>query len=361
MNEIIIKSKIRDFKVKFVDEINIGNLQKIPNSVFIIGKDFYSIYKNILFKKIPKEQLIIIKLNEERKTLKTVIEIYKLLLDKIAKKNLTIISFGGGVNQDVVGFTASTLYRGVDWIFVPTTLLAMADSGIGLKTSLNFESFKNVVGTFYPPLEVLIDVRFLDTLKKIDYYSGVGEIIKLQLMQENSISKIKEIKEKVKILTRSKNKNEVKDIIKECVKIKLDHMEGDEFDKGKRNLLNYGHELGHALESTSSFIVPHGTAVLMGMIFSNLVSLNRGIFDKKTFDDINEIIIPNILKDVVKLDKDFFDPNNILKNMQKDKKRISENLPLVIPGKDLSFNLVQNLTFGECKKNIKELKEFLFN
>ena len=172
MDKLIINTRIRNFSVEFVNDFSfVDELLNIKNYVVIVGQNVYKYYKDIIFSRFPKDRLIILKLNEQRKTLDTVMEIYKKLLPLTAKKNLTLISFGGGINQDVTGFVASTLYRGINWIYIPTTLLAMADSAIGLKTSLNHESYKNVLGTFYPPSQIYINTDFLKTFES--YFAPV--------------------------------------------------------------------------------------------------------------------------------------------------------------------------------------------
>src|SRR3989338_756175 len=208
MDKLIIKSRIRDFSVEFVDDFSfVDELLDIKNYVVITGQTVYKYYKDVIFCRFPKDRLIILKLDEQRKTLSTVTEIYKELLPLTAKKNLTLISFGGGINQDVTGFVASTLYRGINWIFVPTTLLAMADSAIGLKTSLNYQSYKNVIGTFYPPSQIYLNVNFVDTLETKDYYSGVGEIVKFLLMEEDAFDNLEKISSTIDTLTHSPDKS----------------------------------------------------------------------------------------------------------------------------------------------------------
>jgi len=352
---LIIKSRIRDFSVEFVDDFSfVEELLNIKNYIVIVGQTVYKYYKDIIFSRFPKDRVVIIKLNEQRKTLNTVTEIYKKLLPLTAKKNLTLISFGGGINQDVTGFVASTLYRGINWIFVPTTLLAMADSAIGLKTSLNHESYKNVLGTFYPPSMIFICTDFLNTLGKTDYLSGVGEIIKFMLMKKNAIKNLDDSIKKIEKLKLNKDKKFVTNVIKESIKIKKSYMEGDEFDLGKRNLLNYGHEIGHALESTSNFRIPHGIGVIIGIIFANLVSVQRGWIDESLNEKINKLLLlPNIK--TVKLKKEYFDYEIILEKIKKDKKRISDKLPLVLPKKNLNLVKITDLDFVEFKKALQKL------
>lgn len=363
MNEIIINSKIKRFKVKFVNDYSfIKKILAIPYCAIIAGENVYKLYKEIVFDKFLKDQLIILNLNEKNKTLSTVTKIYKRLLKMDAKKNLTIVSFGGGVNQDITGFVASTLYRGINWIFVPTTLLAMADSSIGLKTSLNLNNYKNIIGTFYPPQEIIINVDFLKTLEKKYFYSGLGEITKLFLMKKNSFSNLKKIIVTINQLKNSKTKKLIEDVIKESIKIKLDYMNNDEFDMGKRNLLNYGHEFGHALEPVSSFNIPHGTAVLIGIIFANFVSSKRGMLSHGIYNYINKkLLLPNIPKDIIRLDRNYFNRNNLLKNIKKDKKRISEGLTLILPDSKLKLHKIHNLQINEFYEGTEKVKNLLVN
>src|SRR3989344_8153879 len=361
MSVMNIKSKIRNFKVIFVNNFDfVEELLKTPYYDVVVGSNVYNLYKEAIFSKFPKERLIILELDEEKKTLETVIRIYKRLLKRAAKKNLTLISFGGGLNQDITGFVASTLYRGINWIFVPTTLLAMSDSSIGLKTSLNFQSYKNVLGTFFPPNEIFINVDFLKTLLKKDYYSGVGEVIKLFLMKDNSKKELNRIGNKINKLKLSKDSKIISNIVKESIEIKLSYIIGDEFDKGRRNLLNYGHEFGHALESASGFNIPHGLAVLIGIIFANGVSLKRKWLEKSIFDYINnKLILPTIMDSRVGLSKEYFNKNLLLENIKKDKKRISEKLVLVLPKNNLKLCKIQDLEFWEFEEGLKGLKNIL--
>src|SRR3989344_3378822 len=190
MKTITIQTQLGTFPVHFVSDFKfIDKLFATSYSVVIVGKNVYQIYKK-LFRRLPADRLIVIPMEEQYKTLDTVIKLYTKLLPFTAKRNLTIISLGGGANQDIVGFVASTLYRGVNWIYIPTTLLAMADSAIGLKTSLNFNNYKNVIGTFYPPSQIYMNVDFLDTLSRFDYASGVGEIVKFFLMKKNALREL---------------------------------------------------------------------------------------------------------------------------------------------------------------------------
>ncbi len=361
MDRLTINSAAGKFEVTFVDNFSfIKKLLAIPYYLVVVGKNVHKIYKKTIFDKFPPEKLLVLPFDEERKSLISVVKIYNKLLMQSAKRNIVLISFGGGVNQDVNGFVASTIYRGISWIFVPTTLLAMCDSAIGLKTSLNFGSYKNVLGNFYPPKEIYINVNFLKTLKKKDFYGGVGEIIKFYLMDKNPLKSIDKTIKKIKKLNERNDNKFITKIIKESIKIKLTYMLGDEYDRGKRNLLNYGHELGHALEATSHFRIPHGVGVIIGMIFANLVSYKRGWLDKQSFNSVlNELLLPNIPSDAVKLKAHYFSSANIIEKMKKDKKRVSEKLPLVLPRKNFSLIKITDFDIEECKKRLNDLRKIL--
>jgi 3-dehydroquinate synthase len=361
MDTLKINSKIKPFTVYFVEDFSfIETLTKLENSMVIVGSIVYKHYQKKIFDQFPADKLIVLELDEKRKTLESVTKIYDKLLGLSAKKNLNLISFGGGINQDVVGFAASTLYRGVNWIFVPTTLLAMADSAIGLKTSLNYQSYKNVIGTFYPPSQIYLNVTFVDTLETKDYYSGVGEIVKFLLMEDDAFNNLDKITSTIDTLTHSPDKSFLTNIVKKSIQIKLSYMDGDEFDTGRRNLLNYGHELGHALESASNFAIPHGIAVMIGMLFANQVSNKRKWLTSKTYEYINtHILLNNLQSNVIKLKKEYFNENVILENMKRDKKRLSDSLPLVLPDKNNSLIKITDFSFSECLASICELKKML--
>lgn len=354
---MIIKSKIRNYKVKFVDNFKfLGELAQIKNHILIVDKNVYKLYKNTINKSFIKDNILIIEAIEKNKTINKAVEIYEYLINKSAKRNITIISLGGGIIQDITGFTASTLYRGIHWIFVPTTLLSQTDSCIGSKTSLNFKSYKNLIGTFYPPDEIYINVSFLKTLTKVDFHSGIGEIIKLQLMKEQYPKDFEEIIMKTNEAKR--NASLLPALIKDCLKIKQKYFENDEFDLGKRNLLNYGHSLGHALETSSDYYIPHGIGVIIGIIFSNIISLNRSWLDKKTFNYLNKkLLISNIQ---INLKKKHFDYNILLNLIKADKKRINKGLALVVP--DVKFNMIKinDLSEMEFRKGLELLVKILF-
>jgi 3-dehydroquinate synthase len=351
--KLTIESNIHNYDVIFEDNFNfINKFNDIEDSVLIIDNNVYQLYNNE-FKDINSDDLFLFNAIEENKTFDYVKEIYDFLISKSVKRNLTIISIGGGITQDITGYVASTLYRGVKWIFVPTTFLAMTDSCIGSKTSVNYDKHKNLMGTFYPPHQIHINTNFLDTLEKLDFFSGIGETIKFQLMKEyypKQLKSVYEIVEKVK-----KDKSYRLEIIHNNMEIKLGYMKGDEYDLGRRNLLNYGHCFGHALETSSNYYVPHGIAVNIGMIFANILSNSRNLLSTDDMKYINEnILFPNI---PLKLREKDFNDLILLESMKNDKKRVGKFLSVIIPDSDLKMLKVNDITDVEFKNTFNILKK----
>lgn len=332
MTQLQIHSNLRDYIVSFEDTFDfLSSIAAIEHKCILIDRNVANLYQEQFSSMAHKDEIILFDAIEENKTLEHASILIEQIIAKAAKKNLTIISIGGGITQDLTGFIASTLYRGVHWIFVPTTFLAQTDSCIGSKTSINFKSYKNLLGTFYPPSKIYINPAFLQTLTSLDFYSGIGETIKFQLMKEELDKNFDYIVELVEQAKQDRAK--LLPLIEDNMRVKLSYMEGDEFDQGRRNLLNYGHCFGHALETVTDYYVPHGIAVTVGMIFANAVSVKRGWINKAFFDDLNEKLFkPNI---PLVLNEGHFDRERLLQAMKNDKKRIGKALTMIIP--DSSF------------------------
>lgn len=350
--KLSIHSNIRDYEAVFEEtEAFIDSLSKHSQACFVVDDSVWKIYSSTLLKQISPEQVIVIPIHENKKNLDTVQGLYDRLVEYPAKRNLTMISIGGGILQDVSGFAASTIYRGINWIYVPTTLLAQADSCIGSKTSLNYRSYKNLVGTFYPPTRIHIYTSFLKTLQESDFYSGFGEVIKLHLMggQKSFDSLVK-----LTPLITHRDAATLTSAIQQSLNIKLSYMAGDEFDTGRRNLLNYGHDFGHAVESTSNFNVPHGQAVILGMLAANMIAQQRGLLDAKREIEIAEkLLLSNLL---IKPPPEALEADAMVNAMKKDKKRMGDSLALIMIDNNFMLSRVNDLTSEEVSAVLNELK-----
>lgn len=295
-------------------------------------------------------------ISEDRKNLDTVQELYDQLVERSAKRNLTLISFGGGILQDITGFVASTIYRGINWIYIPTTLLAQADSCIGSKTSLNYHKYKNLIGTFFPPARIHLYTPFLQTQLDNDFFSGFGEVIKLHLM--GGPSQYSQLKELTPAILK-RQPEALLQAIQQSLQVKLNYMAGDEFDNGRRNLLNYGHDFGHALENTSNFAVPHGQAVIFGMLAANIIAHKRGLLDEELEKDIaSSLLLPSL---IIHPDNEAMSAEVMINAMKKDKKRIGDKLALIMMDDHFDFTRVNDLTAEEVASALNILKKRLLD
>ena len=347
LDKLVIKSNIRDYSVYFEsDDKFLHSLAQKDNSVFIVDEKVYNLYKDGFLSSLPQERLITLEINEEMKNISTVCSLYEQIMSYSPRKNMTIISIGGGIIQDVSGFVASSLYRGVNWIFVPTTLLAQSDSCIGAKTSLNFNHYKNLVGTFYPPSEVYIFPQFLKTLSREDFYSGVGEIAKLHLMSgvTDTESFIKSLS-----LIELRDCETLLSLILNSLKIKQSYIENDEFDTGRRNLLNYGHCFGHAIESSTDFTISHGQAVVLGMILANSYAKHVGVLS----EEFEKYIKKNVLDPILVVEIPDIDVNRTVASMRQDKKNLGNGLALVMLTDNYNMQKINNLSESEAEEVLR--------
>lgn len=180
---MIIQSSTKTYHLNIMESFEAAESLAVDEKTFVvIDKKLYELYKTKLFAELPPERVYLLEALEENKQIETALRICEIMTDIPAKRNIKLVSFGGGIVQDVTGFVANILYRGISWTFFPTTLLAACDSCIGGKTSLNYKSYKNLLGTFYPPDEINICTPFFQTLSERDFLSGLGEVVKFNVM-----------------------------------------------------------------------------------------------------------------------------------------------------------------------------------
>jgi 3-dehydroquinate synthase len=329
-NILKIPSKVNNYELAFIESLDyVINLSKQPNTITLIDSNVAQLYPELEITNAISIQCI-----EQNKELQGVDNVIKMLSERRANINTKLIVIGGGILQDLVGFCASIYSRGIEYILVPTTLLSQADSCVGGKTSLNFHDRKNLLGTFYPPSSILIYSKFIQTLPKLDYISGLGEIYKFHILQ-NKISEFN--------LTLP-----LEDMIYDGLKYKIDILSRDEFDRGERKFLNFGHTFGHALESTSKHEIPHGIAVIIGSMIAVMVSKELG-HSVVNYDNIIKTGI-NLIKDSgLNFKNEWFNLEPLLEIIKSDKKSTG-NLTMV---------LIDNKPFLENIENISILQKVL--
>lgn len=318
--DILIDSGLRhrfDLEIK-----KVFNGDKIA---VITDENLNEIYGEELLRNLEKSfsvKFIVIKPGEKSKSFNSLIPIYNELLDfKLTRSDL-IIAFGGGVVGDLAGFVASTFLRGVNFIQIPTSLLAQVDSSVGGKVAVDLERGKNLVGSFYHPKLVLIDVEFLKTLPEKFFNDGLGEVIKYGAIRD---------KELFKELESFKNKEQLKEnmehIIYTCCNIKRIVVENDEKDKGERMILNFGHTLGHGIEKIYNYeTYSHGEAVAIGMYKITLLSEKMKITKEGTANRIKELLE----KYALPIDAEIKDENALIEAIKLDKKNLNSTLNLIL-------------------------------
>jgi len=272
-----------------------------------------------LYSRYISGEKVIVGPGEKAKDMSTILRIYDACIEKELDRGDFIIAVGGGSTGDAAGFAASTFKRGIGFINIPTTLLAMIDSSIGGKTAIDYKGIKNQVGTFYDPFIVYMDTEFLKTLPTGEIKSSMGEVIKYAVLSrslyewlDNNLNDVLSMDYEV-----------IKEMIEKCIKIKVDIVNQDKTDRGIRTHLNLGHTIGHALET--HYDISHGTAVAAGIYYESLVSYRLGILQSKKLHCIIELIDRCGLKAQYHLDKE------LVSLMSHDKKNVGGKIGLILP------------------------------
>ena len=319
-DSISIKSSIRDYSVIFENNYYTRLLNDyIEGDLILVDSRISQLYPDIMVR-FPNS--LIIDSNELNKSYALIASIIDQIIQKQFRRDNKLIAIGGGIIQDITAFIASILYRGVDWIFYPTNVLSQCDSCIGSKTSINFSKFKNLLGGFYPPKYIIIDTSFLRTLNKLDIASGLGEILHYCL-----VSSISDYQLFVKLSNKILNNvDEINTLLQRSLLIKKAMIEIDEFDKGPRNIFNYGHSFGHALESTLDYVIPHGIAVSIGIDIANIVSTKFNFLSIEKRNEYRkgcEIVFSNYQFAEI-------DINKFITALMRDKKNKGNQLGLIL-------------------------------
>lgn len=262
---------------------------------------------------------------EKSKSIKNVFSIYDDLIEKNIDRKALIVSFGGGVVGDITGFIAATYKRGLKYVQIPTTLLSQADSSIGGKVGINYKGYKNIIGSFYFPVATIIDTLFLETLYERQITCGLGEILKYGLIYDYNLFKL--ISSNLNNIYNL-NHDILLSIIKQSVSIKDKIVKDDIYDKGLRQILNFGHTVGHSIEGYYNFSeFNHGEAVILGMIYEFFISKEMGLIDEEYFHEVfeilNRVITPIKFNDT--------EAEALIKIMENDKKNTDSNIVFVLP------------------------------
>lgn len=297
------------------------------NLFFVIDKNVNGIYADLLtelFAKYPgKISKIVLEASEQKKNLKTVSLIYSALAENNFGRDTLIIGIGGGITGDISGFAASTYMRGIQYLQIPTTLLAAVDSSVGGKTGVNFNKSKNMIGAFYQPELVLIDYNFFSSLPKREINCGVGEILKYAYIASKEFSSY--FTENLNNLFLLDEKV-VSAVISESILFKSSVVEKDERETGLRKILNFGHTFAHAIETERKHKVKHGEAVLAGIACALFLSKKLKLIELDNLEELLNIIEP--LKERIKIEK--INSIEVFNLMNADKKNRDGKIKLVL-------------------------------
>jgi len=274
---------------------------------------------------------------EEHKNIESAFGIYDYMLENDFDRKSLVITLGGGVICDLGGYIASTYMRGIDFIQVPTSLLAQVDASIGGKVAVNHAKAKNLIGAFHQPQLVLIDTEFLFTLPEKEFKAGMGEVIKHSFLRDNGYYEY--------LMSNSERvKNLESDVMKEVIKVsclvKKEIVETDETERGQRALLNLGHTWGHALETATNYRgYSHGEGVAKGTIFEMLISEKLGYIKADFIDKGREIFNRyDIDCEPVKMDE-----TRLIELMKKDKKNTGGKIKFILP-KGMGENVIEDVS-----------------
>ena len=346
-----VHSRAKDYAVEFDEgDTWARELAEVDRAIVIVDENVLRLHRDGVLAPFDVESVLVLPVSEERKVFDSVAGLCERAIERSAKRNSVLISIGGGITQDVTGFMASVLYRGMRWTYVPTTLLAMADSCIGGKTSLNLGAHKNLLGTIYPPDRVVIHTPFVTTLADADFASGVGEIVKLHLLGGHSTARA--VQQDLPALM-AREPSSVQRATRVSLEIKKPYIEDDEYDRGRRNMLNYGHCFGHALESATDFAIPHGLAVVVGMRLADLVGVRRGLLTDDEATSRALSLYARVLPIWPQLDADT--QASVVDGMAYDKKRTGAGLAVVVLGDDLHASQLSDVTVEEARAALADL------
>ena len=285
---------------------------------------------------------------EEHKNLATVSDAYAFLIEHQFHRRDVIVALGGGVTGDLSGFTAATYLRGIDFIQLPTTLLSMVDSSIGGKVGVDFNAYKNMVGAFYMPKLVYINISTLQTLADRQFSSGMAEVLKAGLIKDGRfygwlINHFNEILDK--------ESDFLTEMIYRSVDIKRLVVEEDPYEKGERAKLNFGHTLGHAIEKYYDFKLAHGECVALGSIAAAHIAYKRGLLTDEEYYEIRDMFVPFGLPiSVTDLDMD-----KVIEFSHSDKKNDEKGLKFILLNGIGSSVILRDVTEAEMRSALSEL------
>ena len=288
LSPLLIRSLQGDYPVEFSTSVSdvVARLLEIPESLVVCDANIAELYRDELAPLTSLRPTRLVTANEEAKSLTGVSELVEWLIGQGAVRSTSVIAIGGGCIQDLVSFCTHIYFRGIRWVFVPTTVLSQADSCIGAKSGINVLPYKNQLGAMHSPRHIFISTEFLGTLPDIEIASGYGEIVKLSVTSSRHF--MRALQEG--LADGGLRNPHLLSLTRASLAAKQEIIEEDEYESDLRRVLNYGHTFGHALEALAGHGVPHGLAVLWGIDIINRLGVKWNITDHATAEALSELI-----------------------------------------------------------------------
>ena len=347
VNVKINEGQMKSYPI-FIGENLLHEAQKFLNQYCPASKYFVVTNKKVsdLWKtelKIENAEFFEIPDGEEYKSFETLISILNKACELNLDRKCAFVAFGGGVIGDITGFASSIYKRGVDFVQIPTTLLAQVDSSVGGKTAVNNSFGKNLIGTFYQPKLVIADIKTLSTLDERQFKTGLAEVVKYAFIEKTSGLDFGFInylnKNALKIL--GKNQKETEDAVKICCSIKAAVVNQDEKENGLRAVLNLGHTYGHAIEKCTNYrVYTHGEAVAVGLQVAFDISFAKGLISDEYYNKAAELI--NIF-DFQIPEHEYYSPQSVVNAMKFDKKSQEGKIKFVLPNGEAQVGLYDDV------------------
>lgn len=349
MENIIVSTENKSYPIYFVKDFEgfgkaVERAELLGRKVCIITDDnvsplYIDEFKKVCLNVFNEVFVYTFKAGEQNKNMETITKFYDFFMENKLDRKSVVIGLGGGVCGDMAGFAAATYMRGIKFVQVPTTLLSQVDSSVGGKVGIDYNGSKNIIGAFYQPEFVYINIDTLKTLPKREYGAGLAEVIKYgPIYDEDFYNFIKENKEKIEVI----DEEVIKKVISRCCEIKADVVSQDEKESGLREILNFGHTIGHAIETVKNFGLLHGECVGIGMKAALYISFKRGYINEDIMTDVVDLLeyfeIPVSCEEVT--------AEEIYKQMFHDKK-VKDN--------KIGFVLIKK--FGLCERTTDVTKE----
>ena len=332
----VLHVEVGNYDVNITDE-SLNSLMEDLNSftskqkrLFVVSKKVFKLYNKTL--NLNPSEVLIINDGEKEKNFKNYTKILQTALKMGLTRSDVIISLGGGVIGDLAGFAASTYMRGIDYIQIPTTLLSMVDSSVGGKTAIDMDNTKNIIGTFYQPKRVYININFLKTLDKKQFMSGLGEILKYSFIEDNcghnnSFYMFEYLTLCCDKLLEKESMTLIR-VIDYCLNLKIAVVNQDEKENGLRKVLNFGHTLAHALEVKGNYKkYTHGEAVVKGIYFIIEYAYKNNYISYSYY----RLSLELLTKYGFVWKKIPYQPEELVEIMKRDKKATKGNITFIIP------------------------------